>query len=126
MTQITTATRIRISLDAQADMHAIGRSDEADDFAGAWLGAVRGLGEALGLDDCEGFRAPAGSPAEADGCTVTEINGDESTVEAVLWQAAHDLCSRDGEAAPGDRWQWSEPSAQTVERLRRRLRLASA
>jgi hypothetical protein len=41
----------------------------------------------------------------------------------VLWQAAHDLCERDAEAAPGDRWQWSEPSAQTVERLRRRLRL---
>ncbi len=118
-------TRIRVSFDPQADMHAIDRADEADDFAGAWLGAVRGLAQALGLEDCEGFRAPAGSPAEADGCTVTEIAGDESTVEAVLWQAAHDLCERDAEAAPGDRWQWSEPSAQTVERLRRRLRLAA-
>jgi hypothetical protein len=49
-------TRIRASFDPQADMHAIiDRADEADDFAEAWLGAIRGLAQALGLDDCKGF-----------------------------------------------------------------------
>jgi hypothetical protein len=113
-----TAIRLRIAFDALTDLSAAGLPrEEGEDFERAWEGALGGLVEALGLDVC--------AVRHRGEATETPLDDDEDA-ETVLWQAAHDLCERDGSAPLGDRWQWSEPSASRVASLRQALRLPLA
>lgn len=113
-----TTTRLRIAFDALTDLSAAGfPRAEADDFERTWKGALVGLAEALGLDDVRAVQ----HRSEA-----TEHEIGETDAETILWQAAHDLCSRDATGPEGDRWGWDEPTAERLAGLRRALRLNAA
>lgn len=117
-----TTTRLRIAFDALTDLSAAGYPrEEGADFEAAWRGALlQGIAPALGLEDVAVVQHRGES-------TETAIGDDaDADAETVLWQAAHDLCEHDAAAPLGDRWQWSEPSAERIARLRRELGLAAA
>jgi hypothetical protein len=112
---------LTISIAAQFDLYQSGYPiSEEDALDTAWREAMESIAEALGLDvhivSTSSYQTPA-----AHEQTRHSLGDDEAPLETVLWQAAHDLCSR----ASDGTWTATKPGSERIEGLRRCVELAA-
>ena len=82
----------RVGIDARYDLQAAGLdASEADAMEEAWVDALDHLADLLGLDVAD-VHTTYDSAHAIERCTRTDLG--DTTVEQILWQAAHDSIAR--------------------------------
>lgn len=110
---------MHITMDPYFYLNAAGHPQEqADSIFSAWADAVQQIGAGIGADITT-QRVKTIWSRSVDASTETEIGDDESYLEPLVWQMAHDHI-----ALVNGEWRASPPSPDHVERLLATMRRA--